>query len=103
MLKIKSSSNNSFDFSIEAIYTSVPGAPNIGQIEGTAKAIKGGRFVFSTKEGSGTGYGYEYNIFFKVNGNTIEIEDECYMNRSGKTEVNPVAGHNVTFEGTYSK
>jgi hypothetical protein len=25
------------------------------------------------------------------------------MNRSGKTEVNPVAGHNVTFEGTYSK
>lgn len=103
VLKIKSSSNNSFDFSIEAIYTSVPGAPNIGQIEGTAKAIKGGRFVFSTKEGSETGYGYEYNIFFKVNGNTIEIEDECYMNRSGKTEVNPVAGHNVTFEGTYSK
>ena len=103
VLKIKSSSNNSFDFSIEAIYTSVPGAPNIGQIEGTAKAIKGGRFVFSTKEGSETGYGYEYNIFFKVNGNIIEIEDECYMNRSGKTEVNPVAGHNVTFEGTYSK
>ena len=103
VLKIKSSSNNSFDFSIEAIYTSVPGAPNIGQIEGTAKAIKGGRFVFSTREGSETGYGYEYNIFFKVNGNTIEIEDECYMNRSGKTEVNPVAGHNVTFEGTYSK
>lgn len=103
VLKIKSSSNNSFDFSIEAIYTSVAGAPNIGQIEGTAKAIKGGRFVFSTKEGSETGYGYEYNIFFKINGNSIEIEDECYMNTSGKTEVNPVAGHNVTFEGTYSK
>ena len=101
VLKIKSSSNNSFDFSIEAIYTSVPGAPNIGQIEGTAKAIKGGRFVYSTKDDSQ--YGYEYNIFFKVNGNSIEIEDECYMNRSGKTEVNPVAGHNVTFEGTYSK
>lgn len=101
VLKIKSSSNNSFDFSIEAIYTSVPGAPNIGQIEGTAKAIKGGRFVYSTKDDSQ--YGYEYNIFFKANGNSIEIEDECYMNRSGKTEVNPVAGHNVTFEGTYSK
>lgn len=101
VLKIKSSNNNSFDFSIDAIYTSVAGAPNIGQIEGKAKAIKGGRFVYSTKDDSQ--YGYEYNIFFKVNGNSIEIEDECYMNRSGKTEVNPVAGHNVTFEGTFTK
>lgn len=101
VLKIKSSNNNSFEFSIDAIYTSVAGAPNIGQIEGKAKAIKGGRFAYSTKDDSQ--YGYEYNIFFKVNGNSIEIEDECYMNRSGKTEVNPVAGHNVTFEGTYSK
>ncbi|MBR2704085.1 MAG: hypothetical protein IKE91_01285 [Clostridia bacterium] len=101
VLKVKSSNNNSFDFSIDAIYTSVAGAPNIGQIEGKAKAIKGGRFVYSTKDDSQ--YGYEYNIFFKVNGNSIEIEDECYMNRSGKTEVNPVAGHNVTFEGTFTK
>ncbi|MBQ3409175.1 MAG: hypothetical protein IJH12_08245 [Clostridia bacterium] len=104
ILKIKNSTGNSFEFSIDAIYTSVAGSPNIGQIEGTAKAVKGGRFVFSTKEGSETGYGYEYNIFFKIGENgEITIEDECYMNQSGKTEVNPVAGHNVTFEGIFTK
>ena len=34
---------------------------------------------------------------------TITIEDECYMYSSGKTNDSPFCGHNVTFDGTYSK
>ena len=105
VLEIKKSTNNSFEFTINAIYTSVAGSPNIGKIEGTARAIKGGNYVFASKE-EGT-YGYEYNIFFKFSGDgsnpTITIDDECYMNKSGKKDVNPVSGHNVTFEGEYNK
>lgn len=102
ILEIKNPTGNSFDFSINAIYMTQAGYPNIGEISGTAKAIKGGGYVFHTTEGS-----LEYNIFFKVAGGgsnpTITIEDECYMYSSGKTNDSPFCGHNVTFEGTYSK
>lgn len=105
ILEIKNATGNSFDFSINAIYMTSAGYPNIGEISGTAKAIKGGNYVATFHEDGQ--YGFDYNMFFKIAGgdsNTgIMIEDECYMYSSGKTEMPPYAGHNVTFEGSYSK
>lgn len=103
ILEIKSPTGNSFDFSINAIYMTQAGYPNIGEISGTAKAIKGGGYVFHTTEGS-----LEYNIFFKVAGGgsnpKITINDECYDTKNHKLESwKPYCGHNVTFEGTYTK
>lgn len=105
VLEIKNATGNSFDFSINAIYMTSAGYPNIGEISGTAKAIKGGNYVATFHEDGQ--YGFDYNMFFKIaggNSNTgIMIEDECYMYSFGKTEIPPYAGHNVTFEGSYSK
>lgn len=107
ILEIKNPTGSSFDFSINAIYMTdymaEVGSPNIGQIDGTAKAIKGGGYVFHTTEGN-----LEYNIFFRTAGGTsnltITINDECYDTKSHKMESwKPFCGHNVTFEGTYAK
>ncbi len=103
VLEISNSTGNSFDFKINAIYMTQAGYPNLGEVSGTAKAIKGGNYVYNVTE-----YGYEYNIFFKLAGGesspTITIEDECYNhNKKRKETMNPYCGHNVTFEGTYSK
>lgn len=107
ILEIKNPTGSSFDFSINAIYMNdymaEMGSPNIGQIDGTAKAIKGGGYVFHTTEGD-----LEYNIFFRTAGGasnlTITINDECYDTKNHKMESwKPFCGHNVTFEGTYAK
>lgn len=78
------------------------GYPNFGKLEGTAKATKDGNYVYSTKEGTG-----EYNVFFRLAGAgsnpTITIDDEYYTPLSGKTDMSPYCGFNVTFKGTYSK
>lgn len=102
-LELKNPTGNSFDFSINAIYMTQAGYPNIGEISGTAKAIKNGGYVFHTTEGN-----LEYNIFFKITGGesnfTITINDECYNTKNHELEiVKPYCGHNVTFEGTYTK
>lgn len=105
ILEIKDPTGNSFEFSISAIYMTQAGYPNLGEVSGIAKAIKGGSYVYTVHEDGD--YGYDYNIFFRIAGGgsnpTITIEDECYMFSSGKTEVSPFCGHNVTFEGLYSK
>ena len=105
-LTISNSTANSFDFKISAIYMTQAGYPNIGEISGTAKAIKGGGFVYTESTG-GSSYGYDYNIFFRIAGSgsnpTITIDDECYWYSSGLSDMSPYCGHNVTFEGTYSK
>lgn len=104
-LEIKSSTGNSIEFSIDAIYMLSSGYPNIGEVSGTAKAIKGGGYVYTEHE-EGT-YGWDYNLFFKISGSgsnpTITIEDECYYNKYGLSSESPACGHNVTFDGTYSK
>lgn len=101
-LEIKNSTGNSFDFSIYATYMTQSGYPNFGKLEGTAKATKDGNYVYSTKEGTG-----EYNVFFRLAGAgsnpTITIDDEYYTPLSGKTDMSPYCGFNVTFKGTYSK
>jgi hypothetical protein len=105
VLEIKNPTGNSFEFSINAIYMTQAGYPNLGEASGTAKAIKGGGYVYTTHEDGE--YGYDYNIFFRIAGGgsnpTITIEDECYMYSLGKTEISPLCGHNVTFEGSYTK
>ena len=105
ILEIKNPTGNSFEFSINASYMTQAGYPNLGEVSGIAKSIKGGSYVYTVhKDGD---YGYDYNIFFRIAGGesnpTITIEDECYMFSSGKTDVSPFCGHNVTFEGLYSK
>lgn len=103
ILTISNATANSFDFEINAIYMTQAGYPNLGEISGTAKAIKGGGFVYSESTG-GSSYGYDYNIFFKVSGDgKVTIDDECYYYSSGISNMSPYCGHNVTFEGTYSK
>ena len=101
-LEIKNSTGNSFEFSIYATYMTQSGYPNFGQIEGTAKATKDGNYVYCTKEGTG-----EYNIFFRLAGAgsnpIITIDDEYYTPLSGKTDMSPYCGFNVTFKGTYTK
>lgn len=105
VLEIKNATGNSFDFSINAIYMLPAGYPNLGEISGTAKAIKGGSYVCTFHEDGS--YGFDYNIFFRIAGGetnpTITIEDE-WMYVTGRTDgETPYCGHNVTFEGTYSK
>ncbi|MBP3708199.1 MAG: hypothetical protein J6J36_06285 [Clostridia bacterium] len=103
VLKITNTTGSSFDFTINAIYMTQAGYPNFGEVTGTAKAIKGGGYVFHTTEGT-----LEYNIFFKISGNesnpTIDINDECYNTKKRQKEfIMPYCGHNVTFVGTYNK
>lgn len=100
-LKITNVTGNSFQFSFDCIYARNANAPNIGSLEGTAKAIKGNKFVFVDNY-----YGYEYEAIFTITGEgnnlKITVTDECYDSK-GKVATNPYAGMNVTFEGTYKK
>ena len=98
---IKNSTGHSFDFVFDCIYVSASGTPNVGHLEGTAKATKEGNFVFS--EHVDGQYGYDYNVFFNKNeeGNFI-VTDECFK-LDGTWSVRPYAGMNVTFEGEYAK
>ena len=104
-LKITNATGNSFDFSFECIYALNPISPHIGVLSGTAKAVKGNKFVFEdhNKENS---YGYDYAAFFTISGEgdniKITVTDECYDIKGNET-MNPYAGMNVTFEGTYKK
>lgn len=98
-LEITNSTNNSFDFKISAIYMTSAGYPNFGEAEGTAKAIKGGNYVYTSNE-----YGYEVNIFFKIADGSVTVEDECYNHNQNRIEeMNPFCGMNVTLEGMYIK
>lgn len=104
-LKITNVTGNSFDFSFDCIYAANPTAPNIGSLEGTAKAIKGNKFVFEDHYKKNN-YGYDYAAFFTISGEgdnlKITVTDECY-DIKGKKTMNPYSGMNVTFEGTYKK
>ena len=104
-LKITNVTGNSFNFSFECIYAANPSAPNIGSLEGTAKAIKGNKFVFVDKYKKNN-YGYEYEAIFTITGEgdnlKITVTDECY-DLKGKLTMNPYSGMNVTFGGTYKK
>lgn len=104
-LKITNVTGNSFNFSFECIYAANPSAPNIGSLEGTAKAIKGNKFVFVDKYKKNN-YGYEYEAIFTITGEgdnlKITVTDECY-DLKGKSTMNPYSGMNVTFGGTYKK
>ncbi len=103
-LTIKNSTSNSFEFAFDCIYMSQAGYPNIGNLEGTAKATKDGKFVY-TEHQDGQ-YGWDYQIFFTISGEgdnlKITVEDECYK-LDGTVFTNPYAGMNVTFEGEYKK
>ena len=104
-LKITNATGNSFKFSFDCIYAANPSAPNIGSLEGTAKAVKGNKFVFEDHYKKNN-YGYDYVAFFTISGEgdnlKITVTDECY-DIKGKKTMNPYAGMNVTFEGTYKK
>ena len=104
-LKITNVTGNSFNFSFDCIYVANPTAPNIGSLEGTAKAIKGNKFVFEDHYKKNN-YGYDYAAFFTISGEgenlKITVTDECY-DIKGKKTINPYSGMNVTFEGTYKK
>ena len=104
-LKITNVTGNSFNFSFDCIYAANPTAPNIGSLEGTAKAIKGNKFVFEDHYKKNN-YGYDYAAFFTISGEgdnlKITVTDECY-DIKGKKTINPYSGMNVTFEGTYKK
>lgn len=101
-LKITNAKGNSFDFEFACEkQTSAGYGPNLGMMEGTAKAIEGGNFVFSEEKTQGT-YSYKYNIFFYFTDTSVKVEDECYDNISGKTQ-SPYCGNGVMFSGTYTK
>lgn len=104
-LKITNVTGNFFNFSFDCIYAANPTAPNIGSLEGTAKAIKGNKFVFEDHYKKNN-YGYDYAAFFTISGEgdnlKITVTDECY-DIKGKKTMNPYSGMNVTFEGTYKK
>ena len=104
-LKITNVTGNSFNFSFDCIYAANPTAPNIGSLEGTAKAIKDNKFVFEDHYKKNN-YGYDYAAFFTISGEgenlKITVTDECY-DIKGKKTINPYSGMNVTFEGTYKK
>lgn len=98
-LTIKNSTGNSFDF--EFSVTNGRPNPNLGNMEGTAKAIQGGNFAY--EEHNTGSYPYDYNVFFYIaggdNNTSITVKDECsrkYMN-------SPYCGNGVTFQGTYTK
>ncbi len=103
-LTIKNATSNSFDFDFDCIYMTSSGYPNLGNLSGTAKAIKGGNFVFS--EHTDGKYGYDYNVFFNISGEgdnmRITVKDEC-CKLDGSWTIRPYAGMNVTFEGEYAK
>lgn len=102
-LKITNSTGNTFDFEFACEkQTSAGYGPNLGSMQGTAKAITGnGNFVFSEEKTVGS-YSYKYNVFFYTYGNSITVYDECYDNITGKTD-SPYCGNGVMFSGTYTK
>ena len=77
------------------------GYPNLGMMEGTAKTITGGNYVYAEHTGSGE-YQYDYNIFFYLAGGdsnmSITVDDECSISYTS-----PYCGNGVSFEGTYEK
>lgn len=95
-LTITNSKPGQFDFSIECTYMTQAGYPNLGMIDGTAKATSNGNFAYIERKSNGA---YEdYNIIFYIaDGETITIDEEY----EGYTS--PYCGHNVTLEGSFTK
>ena len=99
-LTIKNSKEGSFDFSLDCQYMTQAGYPNIGMLDGTAKATKGGNFAYVEKASS-SDVNMDYNVIFYIAGGdsntTITVQDECTIGMS------PYCGHNVNFNGLYKK
>lgn len=99
-ITIKNSKEGSFDFSLDCQYMTAAGYPNIGMLDGTAKATKDGNFAYVEKKGSSES-NMDYNVIFYIAGGgtnpTITVQDECTLGMS------PYCGHNVNFNGVYKK
>ena len=99
-LKISNVTGNSFKFSFECYYYgSHPDAPNIGMVEGTAKAISNGNYQYEKTDE----YGFYELIKFNIDDSGKITVQDYNKDKSGKSIENPYCGFNVVIDGEYVK
>ena len=103
-LEINNSTDNSFEFSLDCYYgtQNIDYGPHIGTLEGIAKKVKDNQYVYTEND-----MGYKYKLYFEIYGSgnktKIILNDECINSEKEEKDSYFGNGHNVDFDGEYTK